>query len=154
MGISHLGINCASSEFDKVVAFYLAALKPLGYREMMRPVENAVGLGNGFGPDFWITAVEGCDKVSIDARKQMGFHFAFDAKGEFMGRRGPGFRLASHLRSMNVQTRMFWIFYLWDGATTFYLNTLVTASATSCPFLPSPKIFYFSPCAGANSKAI
>ncbi len=28
--ISHLGIKCAPSEFDEVLAFYLAALKPLG----------------------------------------------------------------------------------------------------------------------------
>ncbi len=80
--ISHLGINCAASELDEMVAFYLAALKPLGYKEMMRPHDKAVGLGNGFAPDFWITAVERCDKVSREDRKQLGIHFAFSGKGE------------------------------------------------------------------------
>lgn len=107
MGISHTNINCATSEFDEVVAFYIAALKPLGYREMMRPIATAVGLGNGFGPDFWIHAREGCDKVSIEARKEMGVHFAFSAKGEFMfiAGRGSAFRAVSHLRSIHAQTR-------------------------------------------------
>lgn len=80
--ISHLGISCAPSEFDQVLAFYLAALKPLGYREMMRPVEKVVGLGNGWAPEFWIGAKEGYGKVSIEERKEFGVHFAFWGKGE------------------------------------------------------------------------
>lgn len=81
--ISHFGICCAPSEFDEVLAFYLAALKPLGYREMMRPVDKAVGMGNGWAPEFWIVAKEGCAKVSIEERKDMAIHFAFWGKGEW-----------------------------------------------------------------------
>ena len=84
--ISHLGIVCASSEFDEVLAFYLAALKPLGYEEKMRPVEKAVGLGNWFGPDFWISQKDGCEKVGWEERRGLGFHFAFQGKGECHGR--------------------------------------------------------------------
>lgn len=80
--ISHFNIVCAASEFDRVLAFYLAALKPLGYKEMMRPVENVVGLGNGYIPDFWIAAKKGCEKISIEDRKQIGCHFALWGKGK------------------------------------------------------------------------
>jgi hypothetical protein len=80
--ISHLGVNCAPSEFDKVLTFYLAALKPLGYREMMRPLENVVGLGNGCAPEFWIAAKEAYEKIDLGHRKELGIHFAFWGKGE------------------------------------------------------------------------
>ena len=80
--ISHFGISCAPSEFDEVLAFYLAALKPLGYKELRHPVEKVVGLGNGDTPEFWIAAKAGCGKVSIEERKEMGIHFAFCGKGE------------------------------------------------------------------------
>jgi hypothetical protein len=80
--ISHFGINCTPSEFDEVLAFYQAALKPLGYKEVMRPHENVVGMASGCAPDFWIGAKEGCEKVGIEERKQMGIHFAFWGKGE------------------------------------------------------------------------
>ncbi|ERF72502.1 hypothetical protein EPUS_07711 [Endocarpon pusillum Z07020] len=78
--IAHFNIVCAASEFDRVLAFYLAALKPLGYKEMKRPVENFVGLGNGYIADFWIGAKKGCEKISIEDRKQIGCHFAFWGK--------------------------------------------------------------------------
>lgn len=81
--ISHFGINCAPDEFDDVLAFYLAALKPLGYSEMVRPVEKAVGLSNSNAPDFWIGAKEGCARVGIEERRAMGIHFAFWGKGEW-----------------------------------------------------------------------
>jgi hypothetical protein len=79
--ISHFGINCAPSEFDEILAFYLAALKPLGYKELMRPVQKVVGLGNGCAPEFWIAAKEGCEKISKEVRKEMGLHFAFWGRG-------------------------------------------------------------------------
>jgi hypothetical protein len=81
--ISHLGIYCAPSEFENVLAFYLGALEPLGYKEKMRPVEKAVGLGNGCAPEFWIVAKDACAKVSIEERKELGIHFAFWGKGEW-----------------------------------------------------------------------
>lgn len=82
VNISHFGINCTPDEFDDVLAFYLAALKPLGYRVMLRPVEKVVGLSNGYAPEFWIGAKEGCTRVGIEERKAMGIHFAFWGKGE------------------------------------------------------------------------
>lgn len=81
--ISHFGINCTPSEFDEVLAFYLAALKPVGFKEILRPVEKVVGLGNGYAPDFWIVAKEGCEKVSRGERRNLGTHFAFWGKGEY-----------------------------------------------------------------------
>jgi hypothetical protein len=80
--ISHFCINCAPSEFDEVLSFYLAALKPIGYKEKMRPVKNVAGLANGSAPDFWISENKTCAKVSREDRREMGLHFAFVGKGE------------------------------------------------------------------------
>ncbi|EEH21278.1 hypothetical protein PABG_03509 [Paracoccidioides brasiliensis Pb03] len=60
MGLSHIGFCVPAARFDEVVAFYKAALAPLGYKEHMRPVENVVGLGVYY-PDFWITGVKAED---------------------------------------------------------------------------------------------
>lgn len=58
MTISHVGIPVPASKFDETVRFYEAALKPLGYSIMMRPVEGVVGMGNTMAPDFWISIEE------------------------------------------------------------------------------------------------
>lgn len=55
MTIHHIGITVPKERFDETVKFYEAALKPLGYRVMMQPVEGVVGLGNTMVPDMWIS---------------------------------------------------------------------------------------------------
>jgi lactoylglutathione lyase len=55
MPIDHIGLNVPVESFDSIVEFYKKALTPLGYKEMMRPVDNVVGLGEKV-PDFWIAA--------------------------------------------------------------------------------------------------
>lgn len=82
MGVAHFGIKCAPSEFDELLAFYLAALKPVGYKEQLRPVDKVVGLGNGWAPDFWIVSQDSYNDISIEQRKKLGIHFAFLGKGE------------------------------------------------------------------------
>jgi hypothetical protein len=72
MPIDHLGIPCPASEHKKVVDFYLAALKPLGYKQLLA-FGPAVGLGAGQA-DFWITATP-------DAPAKMDLHFAFTTTG-------------------------------------------------------------------------
>ncbi|PGH15503.1 hypothetical protein AJ80_05520 [Polytolypa hystricis UAMH7299] len=54
MGFSHIGISVPASKFDETVAFYLATLAPLGYKEHVRPAPHVVGLGIYY-PDFWIS---------------------------------------------------------------------------------------------------
>jgi hypothetical protein len=53
MPIDHIGLHVPVESFDSIVEFYKTALAPLGYKEMMRPVNNVVGLGEKT-PDFWI----------------------------------------------------------------------------------------------------
>jgi hypothetical protein len=77
---SHFGIKCAPSELNDTLAFYLNALKPLGYKEIIRPVDQAVGLGNSWAPEFWIVGNDECDKVPLEQRKRMALHYAFYGK--------------------------------------------------------------------------
>jgi len=66
MPLHHISINVA--DLDKLREFYLAALKPLGYKIKMTFLEGEViGLGAGFAPDFWLTGpnapgADGSDK--------------------------------------------------------------------------------------------
>ncbi len=50
--IDHIGIGV--SDFDKAIAFYKAALAPLGYEMLMHFPERAAGFGLNGKPDFWI----------------------------------------------------------------------------------------------------
>lgn len=70
MGFSHVGINVPADKFEETLNFYLTCLKPLGYREVMRPVPEAVGLGAGFVPEFWV-----CTKPGASDNQQV--HIAF-----------------------------------------------------------------------------
>ncbi|KLU81106.1 glyoxalase/bleomycin resistance protein/dioxygenase [Magnaporthiopsis poae ATCC 64411] len=56
MVIHHLGIQVLEADLDQVLAFYTAALEPLGYKEAMR-FGTAVGFGGdgGVHTDFWVT---------------------------------------------------------------------------------------------------
>ncbi|EAS37108.3 glyoxalase [Coccidioides immitis RS] len=78
MGFSHMGFCVPQHKFDETVSFYLAALQPLGYKEMMRPVDNVVGLGVYY-PDFWITGVKSDDNQDADedSKQQKPLHVAF-----------------------------------------------------------------------------
>jgi lactoylglutathione lyase len=57
--IDHVGIRVAEADLEACVAFYLAALEPLNYKELMRfpgPKGTAVGFGAvGSHADFWVT---------------------------------------------------------------------------------------------------
>jgi len=55
MGFSHVGLAVSPDKFEESLAFYLAALEPLGYKEKMRPADQVVGMGVYF-PEFWIAA--------------------------------------------------------------------------------------------------
>jgi hypothetical protein len=70
MPIDHFAVAVSKDKFEELVKFYITALAPLGYKEIMR-VPNAVGLGVT-APDFWIGAVD---------NQQAPIHFAFTATG-------------------------------------------------------------------------
>ncbi|KAJ2899556.1 hypothetical protein MKZ38_002989 [Zalerion maritima] len=58
MPIDHTGLIVPADKHKDAVAFYLAALQPLGYKKIIEdgPGGMAVGLGADKKPDWWILA--------------------------------------------------------------------------------------------------
>lgn len=76
MPLDHLVLSAPKAQFEQVVAFYLAALGPLGYTKRHEYPGIAVGLGdNDDRADFWIGAKENSTTTPC--------HLAFTAKGKF-----------------------------------------------------------------------
>jgi hypothetical protein len=79
MVIAHTGIKVEAANIKTVVAWYEAALAPLGYKKAMVFMD---GLVNGFsdggahGADWWVSAAQG-----EDGAVPVGSHHAFAAKG-------------------------------------------------------------------------
>jgi catechol 2,3-dioxygenase-like lactoylglutathione lyase family enzyme len=72
--IDHLSIHVSDMAASK--RFYEAALKPLGYSVLMDFGDQAVGLGEGGKPDFWLSkgaaqpshlAFRSPDRAAVDA---------------------------------------------------------------------------------------
>ncbi|KAG7121554.1 hypothetical protein HYQ46_010821 [Verticillium longisporum] len=71
MPIAHIGLAVPLALRDETLAFYVAALAPLGYKVLMRPTPNAIGLGLEMPiTDFWITAI---DIPSVNALSHVAF---------------------------------------------------------------------------------
>ena len=78
MPISHTGINV--TDLDRSLKFYLAALKPLGYR-LFQKHEGAIGLAAPWSPDFWIIS-KFYDEMKTSKGKDTALamqHVCFDA---------------------------------------------------------------------------
>ncbi|KAK3897035.1 hypothetical protein C8A05DRAFT_20120 [Staphylotrichum tortipilum] len=59
MTIAHTGIKTPAARHAEVVAWYEAALAPLGYKRMMEYAGGLVaGFGDASGIDWWITSSE------------------------------------------------------------------------------------------------
>lgn len=71
MAIDHFCISVPKTKQDEIVAFYLKALEPLGYKKVAE-FPGVVGLGCP-APDFWI--------AGKDVEASVPVHFAFTAKG-------------------------------------------------------------------------
>ena len=71
MTINHLFVSVSHARFAAMRKFYTAALKPLGYTEMMYPRDDLIAFGSDF-PYFWLKMLE-------DGQKPMPTHIAFDA---------------------------------------------------------------------------
>jgi hypothetical protein len=78
--IDHTAIVVPAAKLDNVIKFLLAALEPLGLREMMRPIPTSVGLGDQT-PFFWVTGIEG-DAKTLELVMQ-NEHTAFSAHGRW-----------------------------------------------------------------------
>ncbi|RDW61980.1 hypothetical protein BP6252_11413 [Coleophoma cylindrospora] len=76
--LDHVGFQVAPSKFDSIVAWYLAALAPLGYEKQMEIPGKAVGLGpSKDSAPFWIAVKE-------SASDSPSLHLAFKAKDHDM----------------------------------------------------------------------
>jgi catechol 2,3-dioxygenase-like lactoylglutathione lyase family enzyme len=69
--IGHINITVSSLESAK--DFYLAALAPLGYQEVMAFPGQAYGLGANGIPDLWLSVSPGKEPIK-------GLHIAFSAE--------------------------------------------------------------------------
>jgi catechol 2,3-dioxygenase-like lactoylglutathione lyase family enzyme len=95
--IDHMSINVSNPAASK--RFYEAALKPLGYSTLKDYGEQAVGLGEGGKPDFWLAkgeprpthiAFSSPDRAAVDAF----YAAAIAAGGRDNG--APGVRVQYH----------------------------------------------------------
>jgi hypothetical protein len=75
MTINHLFVYVSHARFAAMRKFYNAALKPLGYTEMMHPRDDLVAFGSDF-PYFWLMRLE-------DGQKPVATHVAFDAPSKY-----------------------------------------------------------------------
>ncbi len=90
MTIGHTGIKTPAADHATVVAWYEAALAPLGYARSMAFLDNqVVGFGDSpHGTDWWVTSAAAAPPgvpppASASAASILPTHTAFVAKGEF-----------------------------------------------------------------------
>lgn len=100
--IDHVGLKVG--DYQKSLAFYTKALKPLGYRpEYTDAANKTAGFGAKGAPDFWISegtpmacvhiALRSSDRATVNM-----FHAAaLSAGGKDNGGPGPPTRLRPHL---------------------------------------------------------
>lgn len=87
--LDHVSISAAPDQYQALVEFYLAALKPLGIKKLM-DFGVVVGLGaEENSPEFWIAQAEDESKVGL------GGHICFTAKGKRGG----------HASAVSIQER-------------------------------------------------
>lgn len=84
MVLNHIQLQCA--DLSASTAFYLSALKPLGYTTFMKSDEKGaelegcfVGLGIGYKPDLWLASSAKTGKPA-----HSNVHVAFDAPSRAM----------------------------------------------------------------------
>ena len=77
--VDHMCLIVPASKLDKMADFLISALKPWGFKEMMRPVPNYVGLGDQL-PFFWIAGIEGDTETLEKVMKSQ--HTAFRAESK------------------------------------------------------------------------
>lgn len=83
--VDHTCVVVPLSKLDDVVKFLLAALAPLDFKEIMRPVSHSVGLGDQL-PFFWVAGVDG-DAATLEKVMQ-NEHTALNVKSELSNLQG------------------------------------------------------------------
>ena len=92
-------VSLPVSDLERAVAFYQAALAPLGYQVLMR-FPGVVGLGVPGKPDVWLVQVEQVARIHLALRTDRrsvveAFHAAALAAGG-TDNGGPGVRAHYH----------------------------------------------------------
>jgi hypothetical protein len=83
--IDHLCLRVPQSKYEETVAFYLAALAPIGYKKIVE-YPTAVALGEDKRPNFTIIAT---------GESLGNIHFSFASKGENI--LYSGFKVIAHV---------------------------------------------------------
>lgn len=73
MTINHIFVNVTKSKMPAMRAFYLKALKPVGYTELIPVSDSLVGYGSDY-PYLWLRALP-------DNVQSIPIHIALDAPG-------------------------------------------------------------------------
>lgn len=76
--LDHLSIRTSPELHEATVAFYVAALAPLGYTQIVNMFDGKLVAFGATSPDFWISAFPPPDTTET---KLSNAHFAFRAKG-------------------------------------------------------------------------
>lgn len=91
MTISHTGIKTPAAQHNAVVAWYEAALAPLGYKRAMAFLDDqVVGFADAIGvPEWWVTSAAAAPPgvpapASASVAAVLPTHTAFVAKGSFI----------------------------------------------------------------------
>jgi hypothetical protein len=82
MPADHFSLVVPEAKLEDLISFLTKSLGHLGFKEMMRPVPNVVGLGEE-SPYFWIRALcpEDVDGKSVDGLLKQN-HIAFTAESK------------------------------------------------------------------------
>lgn len=82
MPIDHFSILVPKTKLNPLISFLTTSLGHMGFKELFRPIDNVVGLGEQI-PYFWL---KGCvpDDVSEESLMTVlkGMHLAFRAESE------------------------------------------------------------------------
>jgi hypothetical protein len=83
MPLDHISLVVPQPTLDPLITFLTTTLSHIGFKEIVRPIPDVVGLGEG-NPYLWITGLvpEGVEDESLK-KLLKGLHVAFVAESEF-----------------------------------------------------------------------
>jgi len=99
MPVHHVSINV--SDINKAREFYVAALKPLGYKIVMNLGDQVLGFGGLCGPDFWLVSLDAPHADGSEARHGNGNEKC--ERVETQGKREPTGRVHIAFSASNRQ---------------------------------------------------
>ncbi len=98
MPVHHVSINV--SDINKAREFYVAALKPLGYKIVMNLGDQVLGFGGLCGPEFWLVSLDAPHADGSEVRHGNG---NFEDQIKTQGKREPTGRVHVAFSASNRQ---------------------------------------------------